>query len=334
MTSVLVVGEPTSARALAQSLAWTPEHGYAVVGLCFPGLDRLSESDPAISGGLPIFGYHDDLSDAIVASGADTVALTDTERLGSQGISDLSWQLEKLKVELLVSPGMVGLAGPRLTMRPVADLPLIHLDKPQYDRAKRFQKRTFDVCFSLMVLAVAAPIITAAAIAVKLTSKGPAFYRSSRIGLDGEPFEMIKLRTMVDGADRMRGDLVEHNEVHGGVIFKMREDPRVTPLGRYLRRYSIDELPQFFNVLTRKMSVVGPRPPLPTEVEAYDHRVRRRLLVRPGITGLWQISGRSDLSWDDFVRLDLSYVENWSMMNDFLIAWKTVRVVLSGHGAY
>jgi lipopolysaccharide/colanic/teichoic acid biosynthesis glycosyltransferase len=174
----------------------------------------------------------------------------------------------------------------------------------------------------------------AAAIAIKLTSKGPVFYKSERIGLDGEPFQMIKFRTMVDGADKQVTNLLDTNESVGGVLFKMKEDPRITHVGRLLRKYSIDELPQFFNVLRRDMSVVGPRPPLRREVDTYNDQVRRRLLVLPGITGLWQVSGRSDLSWEDSVRLDLSYVENWSITNDVLIAVKTVRTIATGSGAY
>ena len=157
---------------------------------------------------------------------------------------------------------------------------------------------------------------------------------SERIGLDGRPFPMIKFRTMVTDADKRREQLLSLNESDGGVLFKIRNDPRITPVGRFLRKYSIDELPQFINVLRREMSVVGPRPPLPSEVATYDDDVRRRLLVPPGITGLWQISGRSDLSWEESVRLDLSYVENWSMIGDVLIAMKTVRALLSGSGAY
>jgi exopolysaccharide biosynthesis polyprenyl glycosylphosphotransferase len=276
----------------------------------------------------------DDLGAAIAASGADTVVLAAAERLGAHGVRELSWQLEKLEVDLVVSPGMVGLAGPRLTMRPVADLPLIQLDKPQYDGAKRFQKRAFDVSFSLLVLVAALPVLAVAALAVKLTSKGPVFYKSERIGMNGTPFQMIKVRTMVDDADQQRITLVRLNEADGGVLFKIRRDPRVTQVGRFLRRYSIDELPQFVNVLRGEMSVVGPRPPLPSEVRIYDDQIRRRLLLRPGITGLWQVSGRSDLSWDESVRLDLSYVENWSMMNDLVIALKTAGAVLSATGAY
>lgn len=219
-------------------------------------------------------------------------------------------------------------------MRPVAGLPLIHVEKPQYNGAKRFQKRAFDVAFSGAVLIAVLPVLLVVGIAVKLTSRGPVFYMSERIGLDGRPFQMIKFRTMVDGADRMVGALADQNEIDGGVLFKMRSDPRVTPLGKLLRKYSVDEIPQFINVLKRDMSVVGPRPPLAREVGTYDDYVKRRLLVRPGITGLWQVSGRSDLSWEDSVRLDLFYVENWSMMADVVIVAKTVRAVIVNSGAY
>jgi exopolysaccharide biosynthesis polyprenyl glycosylphosphotransferase len=234
----------------------------------------------------------------------------------------------------VVSPGVVDVAGPRLTIQPVSGLPLIHVEKPQYSGTKRVQKRAFDLGVSMIVLLGALPVMIATAIAIKLTSRGPVFYRSERIGLDGKPFQMVKFRTMVDGADGQLEGLAALNESVGGVLFKIRRDPRITTVGRFLRRYSIDELPQFFNVLRRDMSVVGPRPPLRQEVDTYDDQVRRRLLVLPGITGLWQVSGRSDLSWEDSVRLDLSYVENWSITNDVLIAAKTVRTVFGGAGAY
>ncbi|MCZ8379272.1 sugar transferase [Mycobacterium sp. CPCC 205372] len=334
LKSVLVIGEPEPVRDLVASLARCPDYGYSVVAICQPGRQVGGTAEFPLVGSVPILADDGDIGACIANSGADTVALTTTERLGSAGIRALSWQLEKLDIDLVVSPGMVGLGGPRLTMRPVVDLPLIHLDKPQYDGAKRFEKRAFDVAFSLLVLLAASPVLMAAAIAVKLTSRGPVIYKSVRIGMDGQPFQMWKIRTMVADADQRRTELASLNEVDGGVIFKMRRDPRVTPVGRVLRRYSIDELPQFVNVLRREMSVVGPRPPLPAEAEGYDSHVRRRLLVRPGITGLWQVSGRSDLAWEDLVRLDLSYVENWSMMTDLIISVKTIRAVLSGAGAY
>ena len=333
-TAVLAVGEPRSVKALAQSLTRHPADGYSVVGVCTPGIPHRENIVVPGLGPLTVFPYEADIRHAIVASQADTVALTSAAELGPEGIRDLSWQLEKLGVDLVVSPGIVDVAGPRLTVRPVADLPLIHVDKPQYQGAKRFQKRAFDVCFSLLALLAASPIMIAAAVAIKVTSRGPVFYCSERIGLDGVPFQMIKFRSMVVDADRRLAEVADLNDSVGGVLFKVRSDPRVTRVGRLLRRYSIDELPQFINVLRGDMSVVGPRPPLRREVETYDHRVRRRLLVRPGITGLWQVSGRSDLSWEDSARLDLSYVENWSMLSDLAIAAKTVTVICGGSGAY
>lgn len=332
--SVLAVGNPGAVRNLVQSLKRSSGYGFNVVGVCLTGHIRGGTIDVPGLGELPVLGDENDVEQALLTSGADTVALTATEHLGAEGIRELSWQLDRLGVDLVVSPGMSDVAGPRLTMRPVAGLPLIHVERPQYSGTKKLQKRFFDVVVSLGVLTAAAPLMILSAIAIKLTSRGPIFYRSERIGVDGKPFNMIKFRTMVVDADKQVDSLAELNEFAGGVLFKIREDPRVTRVGRILRRYSIDELPQFFNVLNKEMSVVGPRPPLRREVDAYTDRVRRRLLVLPGITGLWQVSGRADLSWDDAVRLDLSYVENWSISNDVLIAFKTVRTVLGGVGAY
>jgi exopolysaccharide biosynthesis polyprenyl glycosylphosphotransferase len=305
-----------------------------VVGACIPGPVIRTKLDVPGVGTIPTFGDESNVVGAVTATHSHAVAVTATERLDGRGFRDLSWELEKLDVDLLVAPGVVDVAGPRLQMRPVAGLPLIHVEKPQYNGAKRFEKRLFDVVFSSMVLLCGLPVLLAVAIAVKLTSKGPIFYRSERVGLDGQAFEMIKFRTMVDGADALVDELVPLNVVEGGVLFKMRSDPRVTPVGKFLRKHSIDELPQFINVLKHDMSVVGPRPPLATEVKSYDDYARRRLLVRPGITGLWQVSGRSDLSWEDSVRLDLFYVENWSMIADLLIALKTVNAVVRHSGAY
>jgi exopolysaccharide biosynthesis polyprenyl glycosylphosphotransferase len=334
VTSVLAVGDPRAVRRLVQSLAREWWYGYSVIGVCLTGRPAGGTIEIPGVGTLPILGDENDVDRAIAETNADTVALTATEHLGPEGIRELSWQLDELGVDLVVSPGVVDVAGPRLTMQPVSGLPLIHVEKPQYSGTKRIQKRAFDICVSFVVLLGALPVMMAAAIAIKLTSKGPVFYRSERIGLDGEPFQMIKFRTMVEGADAQVGTLATLNESIGGVLFKIRRDPRVTPVGRFLRSYSIDELPQFINVLCKDMSVVGPRPPLRREVDTYDDQVRRRLLVLPGITGLWQVSGRADLSWEDSVRLDLSYVENWSITSDLLIAAKTVRTVFAGTGAY
>ncbi|MCV7057138.1 sugar transferase [Mycolicibacterium gilvum] len=334
ITRVLVVGSPSAVRDLATSLGRDAGSEYEVVGACTPGPIRRSSIEIPGFGEIPTFGDESNVVGAVTATNSHAVAVTATERLNGRGIRDLSWELEKLEIDLLVAPGVVDVAGPRLQMRPVAGLPLIHVEKPQYHGAKRFQKRLFDLVFSSAVLLLGLPLLVPVAIAIKLTSRGPVFYRSERVGLDGRPFQMIKFRTMVDGADKMVDKLAAKNESEGGVLFKIREDPRVTPVGRILRKYSIDELPQFINVLKRDMSVVGPRPPLAREVKSYDDYAKRRLLVRPGITGLWQVSGRSDLTWEDSVRLDLFYVENWSMIADLLIAIKTVKAVFGHAGAY
>ncbi|MCX2711129.1 sugar transferase [Mycolicibacterium sp. J2] len=334
VTSVLAVGNPVAVKSLVQSLDRTWWYGYSVVGVCLTGRPGGGTLEVPGVGALPVLGDEGQVEEAIAQVGADTVALTATEHLGPEGVRELSWELDRLGVDLVVSPGMVDVAGPRLTMRPVAGLPLIHVEKPQYSGTKKLQKRAFDVCVAVTVLLMAFPLLLVSALAIKLTSRGPVFYLSERIGLDGKPFRMIKLRTMVADADKMVASLADKNEMDGGVLFKIRQDPRVTPIGRILRRYSVDELPQFINVLKKEMSVVGPRPPLPSEADSYTDQVRRRLLVLPGITGLWQVSGRSDLSWDDSVRLDLSYVENWSISGDLVIAFKTVRTVLGGVGAY
>jgi exopolysaccharide biosynthesis polyprenyl glycosylphosphotransferase len=334
LSAIVAVGDPRAVRALATSLDRGTGHGCRVVAACVPGGSTLNTIEVPGRPPLPIFGDEHHIESAIVQAGADTVALTATEHLGPEGIRDLSWRLDALGLDLLVSPGVVDVAAPRLTMWPVAGLPLIRVDRPSYSGAKRFQKRAFDVCFALLALIASLPLLLLVAVAIKLTSKGPVFYRSERIGLDGKPFNIIKFRSMVADADAQLERLLEFNECGGGVLFKIRRDPRVTNVGRIIRRFSIDELPQFINVLRRQMSVVGPRPPLRREVDMYDDLVRRRLLVRPGITGLWQISGRSDLSWEDSVRLDLSYVENWSMLNDLVIVVKTLRVIANGAGAY
>lgn len=334
ITRLLVVGSPRAVRDLTMALAREPWSGYDVVGACIPGPSARTEIAIPGYGSIPVLGDETAVAQAVSATGSHAVAVAATEQFHGKGLRDLSWELEKFDIDLLVAPGVIDIAGPRVHMRPVAGLPLIHVEKPQYYGAKKFQKRAFDVVFAGTALLVGLPILLTIALAVKLTSRGPVFYRQERIGIDGLAFEMVKFRTMVVGADTMVADLAALNESKGGVLFKITNDPRVTLVGRFLRKYSLDELPQFFNVLRGDMSVVGPRPPLATEVARYDDDAMRRLLVRPGITGLWQVSGRADLSWEDTVRLDLFYVENWSMMADLLIALKTARVVLSHSGAY
>ncbi|WP_082970849.1 sugar transferase [Mycobacterium sp. E3298] len=334
-TTVLAIGDRKAVSHLAHELSRNPLDGYLVVGVCIPGYGPPRGNTITLGGrAVPILGDVTHAVAAINSCGADTVAVTQTDHFGMHGIRELMWQLETMDVDVVVSPGVMDVAEARLTLRPTAGMPLLHVEKPQYEGTQRFQKQVFDFLFSLAALIATAPVLVAAAVAVKLTSKGPVFYPSERIGIDGKPFRMLKFRTMVDGADTQIEHLLALNESAGGMLFKMREDPRVTPVGKILRRFSIDELPQFINVLKGDMSVVGPRPPLRREVDNYDGDVKRRLLVKPGVSGLWQVSGRSDLSWEESVRLDLSYVDNWSMSGDLMIIAKTVKAVLTSHGAY
>ncbi|MGV0795021.1 sugar transferase [Mycolicibacterium sp. XJ1819] len=334
-TAVVAIGSADAVETLASELTRDPRAGYRIVGVGIPGYGEGRGETITVNGHeVPVLGDEVSALDAVKDVGADTVAVTGSDHFGVHGIRELMWRLEAVDVDLVVSPGVVDVAGARLSMRPVAGFPLVHVEKPQYQGAERMGKRAFDFCFALAALIGMSPLLLLAAIAVKLTSAGPVFYAAERIGLNGQPFRMLKFRTMVVDADKQLDVLWQLNEVKGGVLFKLRDDPRVTPVGRILRRFSIDELPQFINVLRREMSVVGPRPPLPREVEKYDPAVRRRLLVKPGITGLWQVSGRSDLSWEESVRLDLSYVENWSMASDLIICAKTLKAVLGSNGAY
>lgn len=333
-TAVLAFGERDAVSDLATELTRSKGDGYHVVGIGIPGYGPPRGELITVGGeDVPIVGGESNMLGAIRQCGADTVAIASTECLGVRGIRRLIWDLEPMGVDLVVSTGAMDVALSRLVMRPIAGLPLLHIEKPLYRGSKRLEKRVFDICFSLVVLILMSPVLLVTAIAVKLTSRGPVLYSAERIGIDGRPFAMLKFRTMVEDADRQLDSLLSANE-SDGVIFKIKDDPRITPLGRFLRRYSIDELPQFMNVLRNEMSVVGPRPPLRREVEAYDCEVLRRLLVKPGISGLWQVSGRSDLSWNEAVRLDLSYVDNWSMVGDILIITKTFGAVLQRHGAY
>lgn len=333
--SVLVVGGPDAARAIATALSEQDAHGYHVVGVCTP-TDATPTGPTTLRAGrrdIPIVGDDRSVRSAVRRTGADTVVVMATDRLGPRDIRRLAWELDAFGTELIVAPGVMNISGTRVAGQVLAGMPMLHIERPQYDRALSFGKACFDVCFSMLVLLVIAPILLAIAIAVKSTSAGPVFYLSERIGMDGKPFRMIKFRSMYVRADKEVTSLISAN---GGnpLFFKLKDDPRVTPVGRFLRKYSLDELPQFFNVLLRDMSVVGPRPQVRREVHSYDGIMRRRLLVRPGITGLWQVSGRSDLSPEESVELDISYVENWSMLLDLRIIARTVRIVAKGEGAY
>jgi exopolysaccharide biosynthesis polyprenyl glycosylphosphotransferase len=248
-------------------------------------------------------------------------------------LRELAWELEKTGTDLFVAPALLDVAGPRTTLRPVAGLPLLHVDHPELAGAKQAVKSVFDKTCAALALLLSAPLFAVIAISIRLADHGPVFFRQTRIGKDGQGFTLYKFRTMVPGAEQRKSQLAAHNEADG-VLFKIRRDPRVTRPGAWLRRWSLDELPQLINVLIGDMSLVGPRPALPEEVACYGGHMRRRLVVKPGMTGLWQVSGRSSLPWEEAERLDLRYVENWSLGLDLQILWKTGSAVIRGSGAY
>jgi exopolysaccharide biosynthesis polyprenyl glycosylphosphotransferase len=328
---VLLVGSRVSVTAIARELRRLPEAGYLVVGACVPG-EAIGEK---LYGRIPVSGNLDQLQTAMEATGADTVVVTSSDELPPERIRQLSWSLEPGRQHLVLAPSLTDVGGPRIHMRPVAGLPLIHVETPRYEGLKRFSKRAFDVVSSALLIIALSPILILAAMGVRLSTPGGVLFKQDRVGLNGEHFKMLKFRSMVVDAEQRLAELNDVDRAEGNtVMFKMKNDPRVTPIGGFLRRFSLDELPQLFNVLLGSMSLVGPRPPLDREVAVYEHHVHRRFLVKPGITGLWQVSGRSNLSWEDTVRLDLYYVENWSITGDLLILWRTARAVLARDGAY
>jgi exopolysaccharide biosynthesis polyprenyl glycosylphosphotransferase len=332
VTDVLTIGSVRSAARLDGHFERHPEAGMRVMGVWLADEESPAQSELGVSGGtVPVFGAGATLAEVVAETGASTVVVTYGEHLGDHGVRELAWELHGLGASLPVSPYVTDVAAPRLDLQLVGSMPLLHVETPSFEGATRVNKRAFDVVLSGLALLVLLPVMGAIAAAVKLTSRGPVIYRSERVGAGAVPFEMLKFRTMVIDADALLADLTSDSD---GLMFKMRHDPRVTPLGGVLRRFSLDELPQLVNVLRGEMSIVGPRPPLPAEVDQYDANVGRRLLVKQGLTGLWQVSGRSDLSWEDSVRLDLDYVENWSMRRDLAIIWQTFRAVLRRHGAY
>jgi len=330
-STVLLVGSEASATHLAIELRRRTAAGYRVVGACLPS-GRVGDYLPGTD--VPVFGGVDDLASALAESGADTVVITSSD-LPPQQIRELSWSLEPGRQHLVVAPALTDIGGPRIHTRPVAGLPLIHVETPRYEGFKWFAKRMFDVVASAVLIVLISPVLLIAAVAVALGSAGPILFKQERMGLGGKKFFMLKFRSMVVDAESLLPNLqVEERGEGNSVLFKMKNDPRITPVGRVMRRFSIDELPQLFNVLGGSMSLVGPRPPLDREVVFYEKHVHRRFLVKPGITGLWQVSGRSNLSWEDSVRLDLYYVENWSITGDLVILWRTARAVLAREGAY
>jgi exopolysaccharide biosynthesis polyprenyl glycosylphosphotransferase len=328
-STILAVGTSESVQHLADIARRTPEAGLIVVGAC---VEDAVEGDE-VAPGVPVVGDVANAAELAESLDVDVVAVAGSG-LGPRRIRQLGWALEGTRRNMVMAPGLTEVAGPRVYVSPVDGLPLMWVDQPQFTGTRRVVKRAVDIIGATAALLVAAPLLLFIALAVRISSRGPVIYRSIRYGQGSREITVFKFRSMFRDAETRRAALLELNECGDSILFKMRQDPRVTRMGRLLRQFSLDELPQLINVLNGSMSLVGPRPPLPEEVERYHGDVRRRLLVKPGLTGLWQVSGRSDLSWEESVRLDLYYVENWSLGFDFAIIARTVWAVLRRRGAY
>lgn len=322
---VLLVGSPMSVRHLRDELAAHPEEGYRVVGECW--------ASPAVrvpdSVKVPVYFHLDSVEQAMTETDADTLVVTGAEELTPENVRRLSWKLDGDRHELIVGASLTDVTGPRIRMRPVAGLPLMHVEVPRYDGPRHTGKRVLDFVGSLALILTLSPLLIVLSLAVKLSSHGPVLYKQERIGLNGEPFVMYKFRSMRLNADDELLTLLADQGRGDQPLFKVENDPRVTSAGRFLRKHSLDEFPQLFNVLMGDMSLVGPRPQRTGEVALYDDAARRRLLLKPGMSGMWQVGGRSSLSWEDSLRLDLFYVENWSLIGDIIILWRTFKAVIS-----
>lgn len=336
LSRALVVGAREDVEYVIGQIHEKAGAGYNVVGAAVEGADSAAEQIAVSTRQVPVVAGLDNVQDAAGAAarlGVTTVIVAGQPSGGSQFIRNLGWNLEGTATDLVLASRLTDVAGPRIHFRPVEGLPLIHVDIPQFEGSKHVLKRAFDIIVSGVGILLTLPMFLAVALAIKLDDHGAVFFRQERVGRNGETFRMHKFRSMKPDAEKLLAELRANNDGNG-VLFKMKNDPRVTRAGRVLRKYSLDEFPQLWNVFVGDMSLVGPRPPLPSEVESYEDRVRRRLYIKPGLTGMWQVNGRSDLSWEDSVRLDLYYVENWSLTGDLIIMWRTLKVLLHPVGAY
>ncbi|WP_456847583.1 sugar transferase [Cellulomonas sp. P5_C6] len=329
--SVLVIGHRHSAARLIDELHRNPRAGYSVVGVCVPtGEVTIGETVRDV----PVLGSFERSAAIAEEIGASAVAVSGSDAITAEAVRRLGWDLEGKGIDLAVTLTLVDVAGPRVLMQPVSGLPLMYVDEPRFTGVRYAAKSAFDWVTAALITVILSPLLLLIAILVATTSRGPVFYTQERIGKDQRRFRMIKFRSMVNGAhDRLAEVLALEGVDDVQLFYKPRNDPRVTSVGRILRRFSLDELPQLFNVLRGDMSLVGPRPQIDAEVALYDRAAHRRLLVKPGVTGLWQVSGRSDLSAEEGIRMDVSYVENWTLFGDLLILARTVKAVLAAEGA-
>jgi exopolysaccharide biosynthesis polyprenyl glycosylphosphotransferase len=328
---VVVVGRRVDVEKVVGQIKSNSGAAYAVVGAVLDEGDLVSGD--GVLKGLGVMTGLEQVAEYASRVGADGVVVAGQPREGSDFVHDLAWRLEGRNVELILATSLANVAGPRVHFRPVDGLPLLHVEIPEFEGGKHALKRVLDILVSGFALLVLGPLFLVLSVLIRLDSPGPAFFAQERVGRGGQTFRMLKFRSMVQDAPKMLAELLAKNEGNG-VLFKMKHDPRVTRLGRVLRKYSLDEFPQFINVFLGHMSLVGPRPPLMREVQEYEGHVHRRLYIKPGLTGMWQVGGRSELSWEDSVRLDLYYVENWSIMGDLIIMWRTFKVIANPVGAY
>lgn len=330
--SVLLVGAIDHVEEIASVLLRERWLGYSLIGALLPPGTTTRGETPL---GLKVLGSTADTANMVRSLGVDAIIFAGGAVNSAREMRRATWELEDTKVRVLLAPSLTDVSSDRIHPRPAAGLPLIQLEGPGNLHASRFLKRVFDLVLSGLLLVMVAPVVGAIALGIKLGDRGPVFFVQQRVGRNGAPFGVLKFRSMVvDAEARLQAlaDLNRHGEEH--VLFKAEHDPRITRIGGVLRRLSLDELPQLINVFLGHMSLVGPRPPLQAEVDRYEHDVLRRLVVRPGMTGLWQVSGRSNLSWEESVRLDLYYVDNWSLAQDLIILARTARAVVGGRGAY
>jgi exopolysaccharide biosynthesis polyprenyl glycosylphosphotransferase len=328
MSTVIAAGHERAVRQLIGELRREPHHGLMVVAACLP-----APSTTTAVAGVRVLGDLDEIADGVRYSGADAVAVLSCPEMDGVKLRSLAWELEKTGAGLFVAPGLLDVTGPRTTIHSNMGLSLLRVDHPQLGGLQHLVKGLFDRSAAALGLILLSPLMLAIAVTIRTSDTGPALFAQTRVGKDGRPFLMYKFRTMVVDAEKRLAELRADNE-STGLLFKMRHDPRITVVGARLRKWSLDELPTLINVLKGEMSLVGPRPALPGDVALYADHVRRRLVVKPGLTGMWQVNGRSDLSWEEGIRLDLRYIENWSFALDLQILWKTFSVVFSGAGAY
>lgn len=326
---VIMVGSPEPVHDLMIAMEQDKSTDMRLVGVCVPAAD----ADRARAMGLPVVGDIDHVAYTAARLNCHAVTVAGAYADRQNFLRKLLWSLEGVDTELLIHPGLVEVAQARLHVHGTTGLPLLRIQQPRFTGWHRIVKRAVDISLTSIGLLAMSPLLAIVALAIKIDDRGPVIFRQTRVGIDGNPFTMYKFRSMCTDAEARLADLAALNQ-GAGPLFKLKHDPRVTRVGRVLRKTSLDELPQLFNVLLGNMSLVGPRPPLQSEVDRYGAEVHRRLKVLPGITGLWQVSGRSLLSWEESVRLDLRYVENWSLGLDLAILAKTVRAVTAKKGAF